>query len=58
MAVSGGEMEAPATRKWLEAIMGNDRKRERERERERRYTQNEKEGAICILIFGLNIIDG
>ena len=34
MAVSGGEMEAPATRKWLEAIMGNDRKRERERERE------------------------
>ena len=54
MAVSGGEMEAPATRKWLEAIMGNDRKRERER----RYTQNEKEGAICILIFSLNITDG
>ena len=34
MTVSSGEMEAPAARKWLEAVMGDERKRERERERE------------------------
>ena len=33
MAASGGEMEAPAARKWPKAIMGDERERERERER-------------------------
>ena len=36
MAVSGSEMEAQTTRKWLKAIMEDERERERvERERER-----------------------
>ena len=30
MVVSGGEIEAPAARKWLEAVMGDERKRERD----------------------------
>ena len=30
MAVFGGEMEALAARKWLEAIMGDKRERERD----------------------------
>ena len=38
MAVSGSETEALMARKWLEAVMGDERERvcvERERERER-----------------------
>ena len=36
MTVSGGEMEAPAVRKWPEVVMGE---RERERERETLHTK-------------------
>ena len=34
MVVSGGEIEALAVRKWLEALMGGERERKRERERD------------------------
>ena len=31
MAISDGEMEAPAARKWPKAVMGDEREREKER---------------------------
>ena len=61
MAVSGGETEALAARKWFGAIMRDEREREREREsRERqRLQRNEEEGkGVHILIFCVIIIDG
>ena len=40
MAVSDGEIEALAARKWPRAVMGDERERERGREREREFTFN------------------
>ena len=53
MTVSGSEMEAPAARKWLEAVMGD----EREREREREFCTMRKKRTIRILVFDVIITD-
>ena len=59
MAVSNSEMEAKTTRKWLEAIMEDEREREsREREREENHKNEEEERGACILTFCFIITDG
>ena len=55
MVISGDEMEALATRKWLRTVMGDARERERERERE--HNEEEEEGGVHVLMFCVIITD-
>ena len=59
MAISSGEMEASASRKWPEAVIGDVRERERERVKRKRLVRNEEEGGvICVLEFSIIITNG